>query len=95
MNRSQKLLVHLSALMLAIAVVGAGEAAAQGVPASTNQPTLAADEARHMFGDWSLTLATPDGNLPLSFTIGERDGKVAVFFGGADGQAITNCGESI
>ena len=92
MNRKERLpLTAASVLLAMLAFAGAGEASAQtSSAAAANQPTLAADEARHLFGNWTMTLSTPDGPLPLAFTIGERDGNVAVSFNGAGGQAITN-----
>jgi hypothetical protein len=67
----------------------AAPAPAASAPAASG-PTLDAAEVSDLFGTWTLSLVTPDGTVPIAFNIGEQDGRAAVRFGGADGQAITD-----
>jgi hypothetical protein len=61
-------------------------------PAEAQDIELAAGDGRDFFGDWALTLETPDGNVSVAFNIGEARGKVALRFMGAE--PITNITKS-
>jgi hypothetical protein len=76
---------HLSLAAILATLAGASAADAQDI-------ALAAEEGRDFFGDWALTLETPDGNVSVAFNIGERRGTVAIRFMGAE--PITNVTKS-
>ena len=82
----------ISTLMILGAILGATEVWGQAAaaPAAPAPAGLDAAEARDLFGNWTMSLTTPDGTSPVAFTIGEQNGKVAVTFGGAEGAAITD-----
>ncbi len=78
---------RLSLVAILATLVGVSAADAQDIELAQDI-ALAASEGREFFGEWALTLDTPDGKVSVAFNINEARGKVAVRFMGAE--PITN-----
>lgn len=58
-------------------------------PAAAQAP-IAAAEAAELLGVWTMTLQTPDGDMPMAFSIANDGGNLVVRLGGPQGLPIPN-----
>ncbi len=72
-----------------LSVFGFAACVAIASPAVAQAP-IAAAEAADLMGVWAMTLQTPDGDMPMVFSIGDEGGNLVVRLGGSQGLPIPN-----